>query len=156
MRNVAFIDRDGTLVRFLVDKRRGPRYGDEVDVLTGAMTGCALLKELGFTLAIVTNQPDVARGKIPLLLADTVTAMIASCMGIKHSYSCYHDDSDHCCCRKPNPGLIYAAAYDLDADMSHSVMIGDSDRDEDASELAGVHFIRMKTNGSLLEAVRCL
>jgi histidinol phosphatase-like enzyme len=51
--------------------------------------------------------------------------------------TCYHDDADHCECRKPRPGLIKRAAQQHGIDLSHSFLIGDRWRDVDAGKNAG-------------------
>ena len=43
-----------------------------------------------------------------------------------------------CNCRKPKPGMILQAIKDFDVDVEHSFLIGDSQRDVDAAEAAGV------------------
>jgi len=42
---------------------------------------------------------------------------------------CYHDDHDHCSCRKPRPGLLLEAAARLGVDLRHSYMVGDRWKD---------------------------
>jgi len=51
---------------------------------------------------------------------------------------CPHDDADGCPCRKPAPGMFLdlAAAYGLD--LTGSLHVGDSDRDQAAASRAGV------------------
>ena len=43
-----------------------------------------------------------------------------------------------CDCRKPKPGLLLQAAKDFNIDLLESYMIGDSHRDVEAGENAGV------------------
>jgi len=54
---------------------------------------------------------------------------------------CYHDDADSCACRKPAPGLLLAAAADLEIDLSRSYMIGDRWGDIEAGRRAGCQTI---------------
>ena len=42
---------------------------------------------------------------------------------------CPHDDADGCGCRKPAPGLVYAAARELGTTPSRCVLVGDIGRD---------------------------
>jgi D-glycero-D-manno-heptose 1,7-bisphosphate phosphatase len=50
---------------------------------------------------------------------------------------CYHDDADHCDCRKPRPGLLTRAAAQYDIDLSSSYIIGDRWKDIEAGRRAG-------------------
>jgi len=59
-----FLDRDGVLNRALVrdGKPYPPASLAELEIVEGAAADLARLKEMGFLLFVVTNQPDVARG----------------------------------------------------------------------------------------------
>ena len=50
---------------------------------------------------------------------------------------CPHDDSDHCDCRKPAPGLLVDGASAWNIDLAQSVMVGDRWRDVEAGKRAG-------------------
>jgi len=50
---------------------------------------------------------------------------------------CFHDETDGCDCRKPAPGMLLAAAADLELDLSGSFMVGDRWRDIEAGRRAG-------------------
>jgi transaldolase len=58
-------------------------------------------------------------------------------LGLDDVRVCWHDDGDRCACRKPRPGLLFAAAADLGLDLSRSFMIGDRWRDVGAGRRAG-------------------
>ena len=59
-----FLDRDGVLNRVIVrdGKPYPPASLDELEILPDVPEALAALKECGFLLLVVTNQPDVARG----------------------------------------------------------------------------------------------
>ena len=62
-----------------------------------------------------------------------------------------------CDCRKPKPGLLLQAAKDFNIDLSESYIIGDSYRDIEAGENAGVKkCIQVEVNkaNGLLDAVK--
>ena len=50
---------------------------------------------------------------------------------------CYHDDADGCACRKPSPGMLYAAAVEHDVTLAGSYLVGDRWRDIGAGRRAG-------------------
>jgi D-glycero-D-manno-heptose 1,7-bisphosphate phosphatase len=52
-------------------------------------------------------------------------------------FVCYHQDSDHCDCRKPKPGMILEGARNHNVDLAESFMVGDRWRDVEAGQNAG-------------------
>ena len=50
-----------------------------------------------------------------------------------------------CGCRKPKPGMVLQAAADLNIDLAHSWMVGDSTADLAAARAAGVKAILVRT-----------
>ncbi|HET6452722.1 MAG TPA: HAD-IIIA family hydrolase, partial [Spirochaetia bacterium] len=59
---------------------------------------------------------------------------------------CYHDDADHCDCRKPAPGMILEAAAEMDVDLSRSYTVGDRWRDIEAGSRAGTTTILVQND----------
>jgi D-glycero-D-manno-heptose 1,7-bisphosphate phosphatase len=86
---------------------------------------------------VVTNQPDVARGATSREAVEQLNALLARQVGLDTVRVCFHDDADHCPCRKPKPGLLTAAADDYGIDLAQSWMVGDRWRDIDAGHAAG-------------------
>jgi D-glycero-D-manno-heptose 1,7-bisphosphate phosphatase len=52
-------------------------------------------------------------------------------------FMCPHDQADRCPCRKPEPGLLLAAARKWEVDLPRSWMIGDRAGDVAAGRAAG-------------------
>jgi D-glycero-D-manno-heptose 1,7-bisphosphate phosphatase len=50
---------------------------------------------------------------------------------------CMHDDADGCDCRKPQPGMVLAAARRFGIDLTASFLVGDRWRDVEAAHRAG-------------------
>jgi D-glycero-D-manno-heptose 1,7-bisphosphate phosphatase len=131
-----FLDRDGVINRAVVrdGKPYPPDTVDELEVLPGVAEALARLKAAGYALVIVTNQPDVARGR---QTEETVRAMhdrLAAALPIDEFRVCWHDDADNCDCRKPKPGLLTRAPH---YDLGRSIMVGDRWRDIEAGRRAG-------------------
>ena len=63
-----FLDRDGILncVVLKNGRPRPPSGVDEVEILPGVLDGLRRLKDAGYVLIVVSNQPDVVRGATPL------------------------------------------------------------------------------------------
>jgi D-glycero-D-manno-heptose 1,7-bisphosphate phosphatase len=138
-RRAVFLDRDGVLNEPIV--RGGKPYPPEsVETMTispGAPESLARLRELGFVLIVVSNQPDVARGSCNVTVVERVNAALAATMPIDDFLMCYHDDRDACDCRKPKPGLLLQGAARHGIDLRKSYMVGDRWRDIDAGHAAG-------------------
>jgi D-glycero-D-manno-heptose 1,7-bisphosphate phosphatase len=99
-------------------------------------TCLAELKNIGYLLIVVTNQPDVARGKQTKEAVEEMNTLLASHLPIDDMYVCYHDNADHCDCRKPAPGLLLRAAKKHKIDLSKSFLIGDRWSDIEAGHRA--------------------
>jgi D-glycero-D-manno-heptose 1,7-bisphosphate phosphatase len=139
MKRAVFLDRDGVLNRsILVDGvPTPPSCAGDVEILGGVVEAIQILINLDFVPVVVTNQPDVARGVASQAQIEAINECIGAVTNIKYFYTCFHDDSDHCDCRKPAPGLLLQAAKDLGLDTHQSIMIGDRWRDITAGQAAG-------------------
>ena len=139
IRRAVFLDRDGVLNRALV--REGKPYPPagpaELEILSGVAEACAALRQAGFLLIAVTNQPDVARGTQRREVVEAINQVLHTHLPLDDIRVCYHDDGDHCPCRKPEPGLLLKAARDWDIDLSASFMVGDRWKDIEAGRRAG-------------------
>jgi D-glycero-D-manno-heptose 1,7-bisphosphate phosphatase len=139
MRRAVFLDRDGVLNESIV--RNGKPYPPanlaQFKLLPDASAALARLKEAGFLLLVVTNQPDVARGAQSRDIVEAMHARMAETLPIDDFFVCWHDDADRCDCRKPLPGLLYSAADRYEVDVRRSFLIGDRWRDIDAGAAAG-------------------
>lgn len=146
MRKVLFLDRDG-----VINKDVSYLYKiADLQWVDGAKEALKLAHDSGYELIVVTNQSGVARG----YYKETDVQILHDYMGnelfkagapILHFYYCpHHKDGTveryavDCNCRKPKPGMILQAIKDFDVDVEHSFLIGDSQRDVDTAEAAGV------------------
>lgn len=106
-------------------------------IVEGAAEALRDLKQAGFLLIVVTNQPDIARGSQDRVAVETIHRALRETLPLDDFFVCPHDDADHCDCRKPLPGLLLRAAELYGIDISRSFMIGDRWRDVDAGASAG-------------------
>lgn len=134
-----FLDRDGVLNRAVVrdGKPFAPSGLQELELLPDVASSLLDLKSHGFSLYVITNQPDVARGTQTRETVEAVHRALRSALPIDDIFVCYHVDSDECACRKPKPGLLYEAQRRYNIDLSRSFVIGDRWRDIDAGHAAG-------------------
>ncbi len=143
MRRAVFLDRDGVLNRAVVreGKPYPPANVDEMEILPGVHESLEALREAGFLLIVVTNQPDVARGATTREAVEAINTALGQALPIDEFRTCFHDSESGCDCRKPKPGALLAAAAVHDIDLSASYMVGDRWRDAEAGRRAGCRTI---------------
>lgn len=140
------LDRDGVINvnREYVGTR------DRFTFMLGIFPFLRAAQDLGYRLAIVTNQSGVARGMYTEKDYESLTAWMLDSfkkegIAIELALACfeYKDGTiekykRESFWRKPNPGMIMEAAQRLHLDLPRSAMIGDNDRDMQAARAAGV------------------
>ena len=139
-KRAVFLDRDGVVNQAIIrdGKPFPPENVSELVINPDAMIGLPILKRHGFLLLVVTNQPDVGRGRTSMNAVREIHDAIRSELPIDDFFVCCHDDRDGCDCRKPMPGLLVRAAQQYEIQMDASFLIGDRWRDIDAGYRAGV------------------
>jgi D-glycero-D-manno-heptose 1,7-bisphosphate phosphatase len=138
-RSAVFLDRDGVINRAFV--RDGTPYPpdalEDLEILPHVPEALSALKAQGYSLVVVTNQPDVARGAASRELVEGIHERLKGELGLDAIFTCFHDDADECDCRKPKPGLLFRASAALGIDLTSSFMVGDRWRDVEAGRRAG-------------------
>lgn len=145
-----FLDRDGTINKYVGFLRNI----DDFELIEGVTEAIKLINQSGYLAIVVTNQPVIARGEVTWEELNEIHKKMATLLGregayVDGIYICpHHPDKGFegerpeykidCDCRKPKPGLLLQAAKDFNIDLSESYMIGDSHRDVEAGENAGV------------------
>ena len=139
MNKAVFLDRDGVINKIYIKDGLpfSPSSFKELEILPGVKESILLLKELNFICLLVTNQPDVSRGKIKMDEVVKMNNFIKNEIHLDEIFVCFHDDKDKCNCRKPQPGLLLEAAKKWNVDMTKSFMIGDRRKDIEAGSAAG-------------------
>ena len=139
MRRAVFLDRDGVVNRaFLRDgKPYPPATLSELRVLPGVREACRQLREAGFALIVITNQPDIARGTVQPEQVAEMNTRLQRYLQLDDILVCPHDNDAGCECRKPAPGLLLEAAETWNIDLKASFIVGDRWRDVEAGHRAG-------------------
>jgi transaldolase len=142
-RSAVFLDRDGVLndVELRGATPVPPSSLAELRILPGVARACERLRELGYLLVVVTNQPDIARGKQSRAEVDRMHEYLRQQLPLDEIVVCPHDDADNCSCRKPRPGMILDAAARHGVDLDRSFCVGDRWRDVEAAHAAGVRAV---------------
>lgn len=146
-RPALFLDRDGVLNRHIVDGYViEPSDFEPIDL---ALEAAAAARGIGAALIVVSNQGAIGRAlatesEIMLIHALLLAELSKRGIVLDGIYICPHHPKspDHaqrvCQCRKPKPGLILAAARDLNLDLTRSILIGDQPSDIGAACAAGI------------------
>ena len=139
MNRAVFLDRDGVLTRIIVrdGKPYAPLQRGDMEVIAGVAGALERLRRAGWLLIVVTNQPEVARGRTTRAEVEAMHERLAADLGLEDFRVCYHDDVHRCPCRKPAPGMLYQAAVERDITLADSYMVGDRWRDVSAGHQAG-------------------
>lgn len=140
-----FIDKDGTLVEN-VPYNVNPSL---LELTWRAAQGLLLLRQMGYALIVVTNQPGVAKGLFTETALDIVHHRLGEMLAqygvtLDGVYYCPHSPDGvinrhaiSCTCRKPMPGMLFRAAREHDINLKESWMIGDILNDVEAGRRAG-------------------
>jgi D-glycero-D-manno-heptose 1,7-bisphosphate phosphatase len=145
-RRAVFLDRDGVLLKLLKDGNisRPPRSIHELELAGDAPQALERLRSAGFARIVITNQPDIARGKVEEHVVRAMHEQLRSRLSVDAVYFCPHDNEQECECRKPKPGLILQAAAEQGLDLIRSCLIGDRWVDLGAAEAAGIDGILLQ------------
>lgn len=126
-RRFVALDRDGTIIKechYLSDPTL-------VELLPGAVAGLRHLRRLGLRLVVVTNQSGLGRGYFDEATLNLIHQRLTDLLGqegiqLDGIYVCPHTPEDSCTCRKPQPGLLQAAARELGFKPEACFIIGDN------------------------------
>jgi D-glycero-D-manno-heptose 1,7-bisphosphate phosphatase len=142
-----FLDRDGVINENRADYVKS---WQEFQFLAGSREAIARLTQAGHRIVVCTNQAGIARGQVTReTVEDIHQRMIVSIAeyggAIEKIYYCPHGREENCNCRKPRPGMLLQAQYELDIDMSDAIFIGDSITDIRAGLAVGVRTMLVLT-----------
>ena len=137
------MDRDGVINRCVMfgENPFPPSKLEDVEILQEVPEALKRLKNAGFLLICVTNQPDVAQGKQGRNIVEAIHRFLLESLPLDEIVVCYHDDIDACRCRKPLPGMLIDAAKRHSIKLGDSFMVGDRWRDIEAGRNAGCRTI---------------
>ncbi len=138
MNSAIFLDRDGVVNYSIIrDKKPYPPISlGELKIFPEIKRVIDFFKLKKFKIFVITNQPDVARGKISIDEVEKINASILSQLSIDEIFTCYHDNQDKCECRKPKPGAFMTLSQKYNIDLSKSIMVGDRAKDIEAAKNA--------------------
>ena len=139
-RPVVFFDRDGVINTAPSAEEYYVLSPDRLFLEPGFFEALHVVTNRGWDAVVITNQYAIGRGLLTekgleAIHQKLIQALAVEGLALAAIYHCPHG-GDHPW-RKPNPGMFFQAAEDLDLDLGTSWMIGDSPRDIKAADRAG-------------------
>jgi len=164
MRRAVFLDREGVINKLVFNQLTGeyesPLVPAELEIYPWVMESLHKIKEMGFLLFLVSNQPSFAKGKTSLENLKAVHAKLHEFLegnGIYFTeyYYCFHHPNGvvpeftfKCQCRKPSPFFLKKAEADHGLNLPESWLIGDQDSDIYCGQAGGLKTILIEENCS--------
>ena len=152
-----FLDRDGTINKYVGFLRNI----DDFELLPGVTEAITQINNSEYLAIVATNQPVIARGEVTVQQLQDIHNKLETLLGsegayINGLYYCpHHPDKGfegevpelkiRCNCRKPNIGMLTAAAKDFNIDVAQSWYIGDSTMDVQTGKNAGMKTVLLLT-----------
>jgi D-glycero-D-manno-heptose 1,7-bisphosphate phosphatase len=157
MHKAVFLDRDGVMNRLVynpdTDEYESPHQVNDLELFPGLCDTLCTIREQGYLLFLISNQPSFAKGKTSLENIKAIHEKLHSQLkenGILFSeyYYCYHhphgivpEYTFECECRKPKPYFILKAKEQYNLELKESWFIGDQDMDIFCGQACGLRTI---------------
>lgn len=148
--NGVLLDRDGTLIRDV------PYNGDPalVELMPGAVQAVNRLRTAGLKVGIMSNQSGIGRGLFSSEQLWAVNSRVEELLGALDAwFICPHVPEDACLCRKPQAGMVLAAASHWGFAVKSLAVIGDIGADIDAAAAAGCRSVLVPTAVTMREEI---
>ena len=140
---IIFLDRDGTINNHTCGE--DILKPDDFILLPKVAEAIKIIRQKGYFIVVVTNQPCVAKGYISANELHRIHNKMESLLGhsgayVDAIYTCYHHPEQGfagevpelkivCSCRKPEIGLLAMASDQIPVDKRNSWIVGDTWRD---------------------------
>lgn len=160
MNKAVFIDRDG-----VINSDEGHYYiynTTDFKLNPGIIENLKVLKDAGYLIIIISNQSGISKGIYTKDNVDEIHKMLiqntsSKGLEIDEIYYCpHHSEIENCLCRKPKPLMIEKAIARFNIDIRKSFFIGDSKRDIEAANNAGVEGILVPKNSNIYEICKSI
>jgi len=159
MKRAVFLDRDGTLNRNVWNPKtqayESPLAPERMELLPGVVPALKLLRDAGYLLVLVSNQPNAAKGKATMQTLDAIHTRLEALLReqslfLDAAYYCFHhpEFTGPCLCRKPSPYFLFQARDRLGVQLDASWMIGDRITDVHCGLAAGVKTVFVSSHAS--------
>jgi D-glycero-D-manno-heptose 1,7-bisphosphate phosphatase len=138
--SAVFLDRDGIINKPIIINKKpyAPKKYNEFKFYPGIYENLQALKNNGFLIIVVTNQPDIGNGITKLKEVQLMHDKLMKTNLIDEIYMCSHNQREQCSCRKPGIKMLNDAKNKFNINMSSSWLIGDRWSDVTAAHNAGL------------------
>ena len=152
-----FLDRDGVINRNVYNPATGefesPLTVADFAFIPGALDAMSSLRSVGFLLFLVSNQPNIAKGKstpqqLSAIHQELLSGLAEAGIDFAEFYYCFHHPdgavngyAGYCECRKPSPFFLLTASSQFNVDLRQSWMVGDRPTDIECGCAAGTRTI---------------
>ena len=154
MRSAVFLDRDGVLNRNVLNPGtsayESPLTPEQFELLPKVVPALQLLRDAGYLLFLVSNQPNYTKGKASMRTLQAIHRRLEATLAEGHislaaCYYCYHHPafSGQCVCRKPSPHFLFKARDAFGIELAHSWMVGDRETDVECGHAAGTRTLEI-------------
>lgn len=163
---IAFLDRDGVL------NYGSPNYinsPEELEIIPGAKEAIIALRDMGYRIAITTNQSAIMRGLWGEETIHSIHAKLQNEIGqLDVLVTCPHRNRDRCRCRKPHPGMLNKASEIIRGEYHQTLdwwgekpepihpfdlMVGDRNSDMGAGWAVGARLFKVDENTGITEVI---
>jgi D-glycero-D-manno-heptose 1,7-bisphosphate phosphatase len=146
-RRFALVDRDGTIN----EERHHLDNPDDLALIPGSAAALVRLREeLGMGIVVVTNQAEIGRGNLTPERLEEIHARLEAMLAAEGArldaiFACPHTPEAGCDCRKPAPGLAWAAVERFGFDPAAAFVIGDHAGDMGMGRAVGATTVFVRT-----------
>jgi len=140
-KKILLIDRDGVI------NKKAPKgeyitSWEDFSFIDDNVEGMKKLSKEGFSFIVISNQAGIARGMVTAEAVELIHRRMKEILenkkiSILDIYLCPHHWDQKCFCRKPEPGLFFAASRKWSFRLDKTYFIGDDPRDCQAAYRAG-------------------
>ena len=170
MNKAVFLDRDGVINPLVYNlatcEYESPNAPEEYSVYPWLLKSLRMLKQRGFLLFVISNQPSFAKGKTSLENIKAIEKLLQGyveengCI-IDGYYYCYHHPEGivpgyggPCGCRKPGTLFLLKAQDEFDLCFKECYFIGDQDTDIMCGKAVGMETIKIENKHSAQKSGR--
>lgn len=158
MLKAVIFDRDGTLNQTAPETQGGyVLHTDELVLRPGVKEALLLLKKNHIRIFVFTQQKCVGKGLLSKKCLHQIHSHMQTLLDVEGTidgfYYCPHwpeDDEKQgkelCICAKPQPGMLLQILEEHDLKPEEVVVIGDTQRDYESAEAAGLRFHFVKSD----------
>ena len=148
---LVILDRDGVIN---IDSKNYIKNVSEWRPIPGSINAIARLKLKGFNVAVATNQSGISRNYFTLETLSQIhnqlnKKLIQIGVVLDGIHFCPHLPASQCSCRKPRPGLLENIQRSFQSSYTSVCYIGDSKKDIEAANNAGVLPILLRTGNGV-------